>query len=97
MTRVDTLRERLQDEQKRAFELRGLVKDSTLKQYTRNADSVFTIVADCLSAGRLAESRSPAALQWWLDQTERLLSGGLAYVERVEELVKKFGHDAVSL
>jgi hypothetical protein len=97
MSTVEAIRARLQDGQRRAFELRGRIKDSTLKQYTRNADSVFEIVADCMSLQRLAEPRSPAALQWWLDQTDYLLSGGLAYVEYVEQIVAKFGDDAVVL
>ena|SRR5579871_3352730 len=96
MTTVEAIRTRLQDGRRRASELRHRVKDSTLKQYTRAADSVFDMVADCVSPERLAERRSPEALIWWLDQTNRLLSPGLAYVEYVEQIVAKFGDDVTS-
>jgi hypothetical protein len=96
VTTVESILMRLQDGQRRASELHSRIKDATLREYISKAESVFAIVADSLSAQRLAEPRSSTALQWWLNQTDRLLSPALSYVEYVEQIAAKFGDDVAT-
>jgi hypothetical protein len=91
MATLDDLRSQLQDARKRADDLRARITSTALHDYLSLAESQFQFVDDCISPERMAEPRSSSALAWWLDQTARLLSVGVAYLAHVEDIERKFG------
>jgi hypothetical protein len=97
MTTEAELRSLILTERKLISALERKVTTPHTKQVLRNASSGLDLVElGCLSQEVMKRDRSPAELAWWLNGAENLLNASIALRKHAEDIVAKFGPNAVS-